>query len=93
MESVYPSSSSILELLLLFPSGHVIQDNSVRFVSKHNLVSDYIDTFKICIIEVYLLKPYIYLIIYKWRCYRQTIYIMVPYVDIIGLCHSVAILW
>ena len=32
----------------------------------------------------------------KWRYYRQTIFnqldIMVPYVDIIGVCHSVAIL-
>ena len=36
-------------------------------------------------------------IIYKWHYYRQTIFnrlnIMVSYVDIIGLCHSVAILW
>ena len=53
---------------------------------------------KICIIEVYLLKYYFEShLIYKWRYYRQTIFnqlnIMVPYVDIIGLCHSVAILW
>ena len=36
-------------------------------------------------------------LIYKWRYYRQSNFnqlnIMVPYVDIIGLCHSVAILW
>ena len=53
---------------------------------------------KICIIEVYLLKYYFEShLIYKWRYYRQTIFnqlnIMVPYLDIIGLCHSVAILW
>ena len=36
-------------------------------------------------------------LIYDWRYYRQTAFIqldiMVPYVDIIGLCHRVAILW
>ena len=36
-------------------------------------------------------------LIYEWRYYRQTIFnqlnILVLYVDIIGLCHSVAILW
>ena len=36
-------------------------------------------------------------IIYKWCYYSQTIFnqsnIMVPYVDTIGLCHSVTILW
>ena len=49
-------------------------------------------------IEVYLLKYYFESHhIYKWRHYRQTIFnqlnIMVPYVDIIGLCPSLAILW
>ena len=54
---------------------------------------------KIFIIEVYLLKYYFesHLIIYKWRYYRQTIFsqlnIMVSYVDIIEIFHSVAILW
>ena len=52
---------------------------------------------KICLIEVYLLKYYFERhLIYRWRYYRQTISnqlnIMVPYIDIIGLCHSVAIL-
>ena len=49
------------------------------------------------IIEVYLLKYYFEShLIYECRYYRQTIFsqlnIMVPYVDIIDLCHSVAIL-
>ena len=34
---------------------------------------------------------------YKWCYYRQTIFdqlnIMVPHVDIVGLCHSFEILW
>ena len=52
---------------------------------------------KICIIEVYLLEYYFEShLIYKWRYYRQTIFsqsnIMVSYVDMIGLCHSVTIL-
>ena len=52
---------------------------------------------KICIIEVYLLMQYFENhLIYKWRYYRQTILnqlnIMVPYVEIIGLCHSITIL-
>ena len=52
---------------------------------------------KISIIEVYLLKYYFdsYLM-HKWCYYGQTILnqlnIMVTYVDIIGLCHSVAFL-
>ena len=53
-----------------------------------------------CIIEV-LIYPLKYNfeshLIYKLRYYRQTIFnqfnIMVAYVDIIGLCHSVVILW
>ena len=55
--------------------------------------------YKICIMEVYLLKYYFEIshLIYKWRYYRQTVFnqlnIMVSYVDIIGSCHSVAILW
>ena len=50
---------------------------------------------KICIIEVYLLKYYLKATTYINDAI-QTIFnqlnIMVPYVDIIGLCHSVAIL-
>ena len=56
------------------------------------------ERFKICIIEVYLLKYYFkrYLI-YKWGYYRQTIFdqfdiILVSYGEIIGICHSVAII-
>ena len=50
------------------------------------------------IIEVCLLKYYFEShLIYKWRFYRQTIFnqlnIIVPYVDIFGLCLSVANLW
>ena len=51
---------------------------------------------KICIIELYLLKYY-FESIYTCRYYTQTNFnqlnIMVSYVDIIGLWHSVAILW
>ena len=54
---------------------------------------------KICIIEVYLLKLKYYFerqIIYQWRYYRLKIFnqlkIMVSYVDVIGICNSVAIL-
>ena len=48
-------------------------------------------------IEAYLFKYYFERhLIYKRRYYRQTIFnqlnIMVLYVDIIGLCHSVVIL-
>ena len=58
-----------------------------------------IDTFiqkYVCIIKKYLLLKYYFegLLIYNWRYYRQTIfnqlYILVFYVDIICLCHSVA---
>ena len=53
---------------------------------------------EICIKEVCLLKYYFESnLIFKWRYYRQQIFkqlnIMVPYVNIIGLCHSVPILW
>ena len=53
---------------------------------------------KQCIIEVYILKYYFEShLIYKWRYYTQTIFnqlnIKVTYVNIIGLSHSVAILW
>ena len=53
----------------------------------------------------YNISTYVYLLkyhfeshlIYKWRYYRQTILnqlnIMVPYIDIIGLCFSVATWW
>ena len=52
---------------------------------------------KICMIEVYLSKyQFESHLTYKWRYYRKTIFnqlnIMVPYVDIIRLCDSVAIL-
>ena len=50
----------------------------------------------ICIIEVYLLKNYFeYHFIYKWRYYKQTIFNQLNdnLIAIIGLCHSVAILW
>ena len=59
------------------------------------IVNNLSTTIKICIIEVYLLKYYfVSYLIYKWRYYRQIILnIMVPYVDIIGLCLSVANLW
>ena len=51
---------------------------------------------QICKIEVYCLKYYFEShFIYKGLYYRQTIFnqsnIMVPYVDNISLCHSVAI--
>ena len=65
-------------------------------LTKHNLQGLH----KICMIEVYLLKYHFESHLkynYKWRYYRQTIFnqchIMVSYVDIIGLCHSVTILW
>ena len=50
------------------------------------------------IIEVNFLKYYFEShLIYEWSYYRQTIFnqlnIMVPNVDMIGLCSSVAILW
>ena len=53
---------------------------------------------KIYKIELYLLKCYFEShIIYKWRYYRKNIFnqlnIMVLYVNIIGLCHIVPILW
>ena len=48
---------------------------------------------KIFIIEVYFESH----LMYKWRYYRQIIFnqwnIIVSYVEIIGLCHSVAIFW
>ena len=49
---------------------------------------------KICIIEVNLLKYYFKRhLIYKWLYYVKTIFnelnIMVSYVDMIGLCHTV----
>jgi hypothetical protein len=74
-------------------------DSSVFNVLYWSLVSfSNAINFKICIIEVYLLKYYFERqLIFKWSYYRQTIFnqlnIMVPYADIIGLCHSVAILW
>ena len=53
---------------------------------------------KTFIIEICLLKYYFKKhLICKWRYYIQTIFnqlnIIVPYVDIIGICHIVAILW
>ena len=53
---------------------------------------------KIFVIKVYFLQYYFEShLIYRWRYYRQTIFnqfnIMVSYVDIIGLFHSVTILW
>ena len=50
------------------------------------------------IIEEYLLKYYFEShLICKWNYYIQTILnqsnIMVPYIDIIGQCHIVAIIW
>ena len=49
-------------------------------------------------VEVYHLKYYFERhLIYKWQYYRQTIFnqlnIMVSYVDLIGLCHSIVFLW
>ena len=64
----------------------------------HQYVNNKCISTKICITEVYLLKYYFEShLMYKWRYYRQTIFnqlnIMVPNVDIIGLYHSLAILW
>ena len=48
---------------------------------------------KICIIDVYLLKYYFKNhLIYKGSYNYNQFNIMVSYVDVIGLCHSVAIL-
>ena len=57
-----------------------------------------IESCKICVIEVNLLKyNFESHLIYKYRYYRQTIFnqlnIISPYVDMISLCHSVTILW
>ena len=65
--------------------------------SRFFLNGQYICYCKICIIEICLLKYYFKShLIYKGCYYSQTIFnqlnIMVPYVDIIGLGHSVAIL-
>ena len=69
------------------------------FKRKNFFVYEYCDIItKICIIEVYTLEYYFEShLICKWRYYRQIIFnllnITVSYVDIIGLCHSVAILF
>ena len=47
-----------------------------------------------CIIEVYLLMYYFEShLIYKWQTIFNQLNIMVSYLVIFGLCHSVAILW
>ena len=68
-------------------------------ISKANFMSYCLKSrSKICIIEVYLLKYHFEShLIYTWHYYRQTTFsqlkIMVPYVDISGVCHSIVILW
>ena len=63
---------------------HISQINIVLFI-------------KLCMYNrsIFLKYSFESQLIYKWRYYRQTIYnqldIMVSYVDIIGLCHSVGI--
>ena len=69
----------------------------IRIVKENNPFFIKGSWIKICIIEIYLLKYFFEShLIYKIRYYRQTNFnqlnIMVPYVDIIGLCHSVVII-
>ena len=49
--------------------------------------------FKICIIEVHIYICFESHLIYKWQTIFNQLNTMVSYVNIIGLCHSVAILW
>ena len=75
-----------------------LKRNNVYHMNVMNPLLNYRLSFsKIYIIEVYLLNHYFEShVIYKWCYYNQTISnrlnIMVSYVDIMGLCQSVAIL-
>ena len=102
-----PPLPLLIHLLYPFLPSPIIPHQQILFLTcvksvvvKHLMVAHLIfpNLVKICIIEVYHLKYYFESqLIYKWHYYRQTIfnqlYIMVFYVDIIGLSHSVVILW
>ena len=83
----YTTSQNIFSYIL---RNHTFSIH-IKIYAKIEMDTFFAYSNKIFIIEVYLLKYY------KWRHSRKTIFfqfnIMVYYVNIIDLCHSVAILW